>query len=150
MIPGRSHSGPLEPGNPGRPLPPPHKEPSPMSITLRQQLIRGLTAKGELLITQSTRYDVFTRTTGRKPTPHRYFVGHAGALRVGRTVTTSVPASDQFKRALIVLGAAATVEPMSREAAHEMLRSLLAANRAREDVPTVVEHSPTPSSPELS
>jgi hypothetical protein len=64
-----------------------------MSATIHDRLVAALRTRGDTMVPdRSSRYTVFTRTcreTGQKI--GFYFVGRAGALRVGRTVTESIP-----------------------------------------------------------
>jgi hypothetical protein len=64
-----------------------------MPATIYDRLVAALTARGETLVPgRSSKYTVLTRTsreTGQKI--GFYFVGRAGALRVGRSMTESIP-----------------------------------------------------------
>jgi hypothetical protein len=64
-----------------------------MPATIHDRLVAALIARGETLVPgRSSKYTVLTRTsreTGQKI--GFYFVGRAGALRVGRTATESIP-----------------------------------------------------------
>jgi hypothetical protein len=64
-----------------------------MPATIHDRLVAALTARSETLVPgRSSKYTVLTRTsheTGQKI--GFYFVGRAGALRVGRTATESIP-----------------------------------------------------------
>jgi hypothetical protein len=64
-----------------------------MPATIHDRLVAALTARSETLVPgRSSNYTVLTRTsheTGQKI--GFYFVGRAGALRVGRTATESIP-----------------------------------------------------------
>jgi hypothetical protein len=66
--------------------------------TLQQRLIEALiaTARGTLIESRSRKY-----VTLKRPDGSFYFVGKAGALRFGKTVTASVAAPDDFKRRLL-------------------------------------------------
>ena len=67
-------------------------------ITLQQRLIEALiaTGRGTLVESRSRKY-----VTLKRPDGSFYFVGPAGALRFGKTVTASVVAPDDFKRRLL-------------------------------------------------
>jgi hypothetical protein len=67
-------------------------------ITLQQRLIEALiaTARGTLVESRSRKY-----VTLKRPDGSFYFVGKAGALRFGKTVTASIAAPDDFKRRLL-------------------------------------------------
>jgi hypothetical protein len=67
-------------------------------ITLQQRLIEALiaTARGRLIESRSRKY-----VTLKRPDGIFYFVGPAGALRFGKTVTSSVTAPEDFKRRLL-------------------------------------------------
>jgi hypothetical protein len=67
-------------------------------ITLQQRLIEALiaTARGRLIESRSRKY-----VTLKRPDGSFYFVGPAGALRFGKTVTSSVTAPEDFKRRLL-------------------------------------------------
>ena len=67
-------------------------------ITLQQRLIEALIATG-----RGTRVENRSRKyiTLKRPDGSFYFVGRAGALRFGKTVTASVAAPDDFKRRLL-------------------------------------------------
>jgi hypothetical protein len=67
-------------------------------ITLQQRLIEALiaTARGRLIESRSRKY-----VTLKRPDGSFYFVGKAGALRFGKTVTTSMAAPEDFKRRLL-------------------------------------------------
>jgi hypothetical protein len=69
-------------------------------MTLMQRLVAGLEVRGERHVEAATmRYVVFTRNRGGF-----YYVGHAGALRVGRTATGSRPVNDKFREQLLQIG----------------------------------------------
>jgi hypothetical protein len=74
-----------------------------MPATIHDRLVAALRARGETMVPgRSSRYTVFTRTcreTGQKI--GFYFVGRAGALRVGRTVTESIPVPATIRRRLL-------------------------------------------------
>jgi hypothetical protein len=74
-----------------------------MPATIHDRLVAALIARGESLVpNRSTKYTVLTRT--RRDTGESlgfYFVGRAGALRVGRKVTESIPLSDAIKKRLL-------------------------------------------------
>jgi hypothetical protein len=67
-------------------------------ITLQQRLIEALiaTARGTMVESRSRKY-----VTLKRPDGSFYFVGKAGALRFGKTVTASIAAPDDFKRRLL-------------------------------------------------
>ena len=64
--------------------------------TLKEKFSAALVTRGERLVKQTFRYDVYTRSAGGF-----YYVGRSGSLRFGRTVAGSVPCSDEFKSYLI-------------------------------------------------
>jgi hypothetical protein len=74
-----------------------------MPATIHDRLVAALTARGETLVPgRSTKYTVLTRT--KRDTGESlgfYFVGRAGALRVGRKVTESIPVSEAIKKKLL-------------------------------------------------
>jgi hypothetical protein len=74
-----------------------------MPATIHDRLVAALIARGESLVPKrSTKYTVLTRT--RRDTGESlgfYFVGRAGALRVGRTVTESIPVPATIRRRLL-------------------------------------------------
>jgi hypothetical protein len=74
-----------------------------MPATIHDRLVAALTAQGETLVPErSTKYTVLTRT--KRDTGESlgfYFVGRAGALRVGRTVTESSPVPATIRRRLL-------------------------------------------------
>lgn len=57
---------------------------------------RALLARGEHLVKTTFKYKVYSRAKGGF-----YYLGRAGALRVGNTVQGSVPCTEQFKSALL-------------------------------------------------
>ena len=67
-------------------------------LTLQQRLIEALiaTARGTRAQSRSRKY-----VTLERPDGSFYFVGRAGALRFGKTVTASIAAPDDFKRRLL-------------------------------------------------
>jgi hypothetical protein len=67
-------------------------------ITLQQRLIEALiaTARGTLVESRSRKY-----VTLKRPDGSFYFVGKAGALRFGKTVSASIAAPEDFKRRLL-------------------------------------------------
>lgn len=73
-------------------------------LTIRDQLIRGLERLGyapdATYRARTERYEVFALRDG--PPMRRVFVGKAGALRGGSTVTGSVPLDGLKARALAV------------------------------------------------
>lgn len=64
--------------------------------TLHDRLVAALLARGERIVenARTTRYTVLTREGGGG----FYFVGKAGALRIGRTVADSHPAAESVRR----------------------------------------------------
>jgi hypothetical protein len=66
--------------------------------TLQQRLIEALiaTARGTLIESRSRKY-----VTLKRPDGSFYFVGRAGALRFGKTVSASIAAPEDFKRRLL-------------------------------------------------
>ena len=67
--------------------------------TLQQRLVDALVATGRGTIVQSrSRKSVTLEAAGRNSF---FYVGKAGALRFGKTVTDSVAAPDDFKRRLL-------------------------------------------------
>jgi hypothetical protein len=66
--------------------------------TLQQRLIEALIATGRgTLVESRSRKSV----TLKRPDGGFYFVGKAGALRFGKTVTASMAAPEDFKRRLL-------------------------------------------------
>jgi hypothetical protein len=66
--------------------------------TMKDRLIAALRRRGcETAASRSTKYEVLENPK----TKVRYFVGKNGALRIGETVTGSISASDDFKKALL-------------------------------------------------
>lgn len=65
--------------------------------TLQERFIAALVKKGLKEVKRTTKYVVFDRND--KAT--FYYVGKSGALRVGRTVSTSIPASIDTKYRLL-------------------------------------------------
>jgi hypothetical protein len=67
-------------------------------LTLQQRLIEALIASGRgiLVESRSRKY-----ATLKRPDGSFYFVGPAGALRFGKTVTASITAPENFKRRLL-------------------------------------------------
>ena len=67
-------------------------------ITLQQRLVDALvaTGRGTLVESRSRKY-----VTLKRPDASFYFVGKAGALRFGKTVTASIAAPEDFKRRLL-------------------------------------------------
>ena len=67
-------------------------------ITLQQRLIEALiaTGRGTLVESRSRKY-----VTLKRPDGSFYFVGPAGALRFGKTVSASMAAPEDFKRRLL-------------------------------------------------
>jgi hypothetical protein len=74
-----------------------------MPATIHDRLVAALRARGETMVPgRSNRYTVFTRTcreTGQNIGFH--FVGRAGALRFGRTVTKSIPVAAAVRARLL-------------------------------------------------
>ena len=67
-------------------------------ITLQQRLIEALIASGRGTPVESRSRKYITL---KRPDGSCYFVGPAGALRFGNTVTASIAAPDDFKRRLL-------------------------------------------------
>ena len=67
-------------------------------ITLQQRLVDALvaTGRGTLVESRSRKY-----VTLKRPDGSFYFVGKAGALRFGKTVTASIAVPEDFKRRLL-------------------------------------------------
>jgi hypothetical protein len=67
-------------------------------ITLQQRLVDALvaTGRGTLIESRSRKY-----ITLKRPDGGFYFVGKAGALRFGKTVSASMAAPEDFKRRLL-------------------------------------------------
>lgn len=68
-------------------------------MSLRDQFIAALTARGEHKVKDNFKSIVFSRAAGGF-----YYVGKSGSLRVGMTKARSVPVSDKFKSSLLLLG----------------------------------------------
>jgi hypothetical protein len=67
-------------------------------LTLQQRLVDALIASGRgTPVTRRSRKYV----TLKRPDGGFYFVGKAGALRFGKTVTDSMAAPDEFKQRLL-------------------------------------------------
>jgi hypothetical protein len=66
--------------------------------TLQQRLIEALIATGRGTRAQSRSRKYITL---ERPDGSFYFVGKAGALRFGKTVTASIAAPEDFKRRLL-------------------------------------------------
>jgi len=66
--------------------------------TLQQRLVDALiaTGSGTIVPSRSGKY-----VTLKRPDGGFYFVGRAGALRFGKTVTDSMAAPDDFKKRLL-------------------------------------------------
>jgi hypothetical protein len=66
--------------------------------TLQQRLVEALIAstRGTLIESRSRKY-----VTLKRPDGSFYFVGPAGALRFGKTVSASIAVPDDFKRRLL-------------------------------------------------
>jgi hypothetical protein len=70
--------------------------------TLRERYTAALIARGETLVKSTHKYDVYTRQAGPGgSTYHFYYIGRAGALRVGSSIASSTPCSDRFKQSLL-------------------------------------------------
>jgi hypothetical protein len=67
-------------------------------ITLQQRLVDALVATGRGTVAESRSRKYVTL---KRPDGTFYFVGPAGALRYGKTVTSSIAAPDDFKRRLL-------------------------------------------------
>ena len=67
-------------------------------ITFQQRLVDALVATGRGTIVQSRSRKYVTL---KRPDGTFFYVGPAGALRFGETVSTSVAAPDDFKRRLL-------------------------------------------------
>jgi hypothetical protein len=66
--------------------------------TLQQRLIEALIASGRGTIVESRSRKYVTL---KRPDGTFFYVGKAGALRFGKTVTASITAPDDFKRRLL-------------------------------------------------
>ncbi len=66
--------------------------------TLQQRLVGAIVAsgRGTLIESRSRKY-----VTLKRPDGGFYFVGKAGALRFGKTVSDSMAAPDEFKQRLL-------------------------------------------------
>lgn len=64
--------------------------------TLKEQFIQSLTWLGEVKVKDNFKHVVFSRKEGG-----HYYIGRSGSLRFGKTVATSIPCSDKFKRQLL-------------------------------------------------
>lgn len=87
-------------------------------ITQREAIVAALTVRGNAVLpSKSRKYVTMSRTAlvyassapdsdfaalNGKPT--KFFVGKAGALRIGTTVSDSFPANDTFRYKLLVEG----------------------------------------------
>lgn len=64
-------------------------------MTIREQLIAAFDKLGAARVdSRSTKYVVYSHNG------HNYYIGKAGALRVGRTAADSIP-TERFKRHLL-------------------------------------------------
>ncbi len=71
-----------------------------MAKTLRERYVEALMLKGCIEVnSRSRKYITFIRDAGLG----YYFVGKSGSLRMGGTVTGSVPCSARFKAELLAL-----------------------------------------------
>jgi hypothetical protein len=66
--------------------------------TLQQRLIEALIATGRGMPVESHSRKYITL---KRPDGSFYFVGKAGALRFGKTITASIAAPEDFKRRLL-------------------------------------------------
>lgn len=70
--------------------------------TKQDKFADALIARGEReLPSRSQKFRTFTRERTASVQGYFYFLGRAGSLRVGRTVSRSVPVSDVTKRRLL-------------------------------------------------
>jgi hypothetical protein len=68
-----------------------------MMQTLREKYYNALTMEGyQPVESKSSKYVVFKRTEGSY-----WYIGKSGSLRVGSTITTSVPVSGKCKQFLL-------------------------------------------------
>ncbi len=65
-------------------------------MTLRDTIAKTLEAKDEKSVGFTKKFLIYTRSAGGY-----YFLGKNGAVRVGRTVTTSIPLNEPARRALL-------------------------------------------------
>jgi hypothetical protein len=68
--------------------------------TIHDRLVAALTARGESVVedARTTKYTVVTREAGKAGF---YYIGKAGALRAGRTVTESRPVAAALRARLL-------------------------------------------------
>ena len=64
--------------------------------TLKEQFIQSLTWLGEVEVKKTFAYVVFSRKEGG-----HYYVGRSGGLRFGKTIASSIPCSEKFKKQLL-------------------------------------------------
>lgn len=67
-----------------------------MARTLQQKYQAALERRGETVVRKTAKYISMTRAKGGF-----YFLGGAGSVRYGRSKTHSIPASDNWKAALL-------------------------------------------------
>ena len=79
-------------------------------MSLHDRYCAALVALGAAPVPHATtgKYTVFSSVTGK---PFQYYVGRAGAVRVGRTVSASIAKSDAWKAALLSRTLAVGREP---------------------------------------
>lgn len=83
-------------------------------MTLKESFSKALLSRRSRLVKQTFRYDVYTRVKGGIEQPGVfYYLGRAGALRVGTTVARSVPVQQEFKDMLVALANAPQVQAVA-------------------------------------
>lgn len=74
-------------------------------MSIQAQLEAGLAAKGEFQIQARTnKYRVYTTKflgAFKDGLPRYFYLGRAGALRIGRSATDSVPCSERLRQAIL-------------------------------------------------
>lgn len=99
-------------------------------MTIHDQIVAGLTERGETLVKRTGRYTVMTRS---KRVGTYYFIGKAGALRVGRNASSSLAVLPDFKEAVIRSGQTneARITDLLKQAGYENRRTAYSANTGR-------------------
>ena len=72
-----------------------------MAKTLQERFIEALTNRGEKEVKRTFRYIVFTRSSGKHNLSKYYYIGKGGSLRIGNTISASIPVSSKFKYDLL-------------------------------------------------
>lgn len=67
-----------------------------MAVTLQEQFIAALVNLGEREVKRTHKRIVFSRKEGG-----HYYIGKSGSLRIGKTISSSMPVSAGFKQRLL-------------------------------------------------